>query len=173
MSVLKEYRCLAHGNFESAEETPECPYGCDVVERIFLTPVAFRSARTTSIDNTLQGLATSHRLTDMGERAMRRKALQSEQSQQRFVEFCERRYGGHTWGAVPEGGTYNVQTAKVEGSGPGAMAAVQAAGATGGINMAETKPILETFRKPVLVRQDHENLQVNVAHAPVGKVAQA
>ena len=165
MAVLRDFCCLAHGNFESMEENPECPMGCDTVERIFLQAPGLVSARTGNIDRTLESLAKSHKLTDIGPAAMRRKALAAEQSEAKFREFCEKRYGGYQWGATPQGGNLNVQTGKVTGSGPGAIGAVQAAGASEPMSIQDNKAMLEAMKKPVLVRRDHENLQVDVSKA--------
>lgn len=165
MGIKREFRCLAHGNFESEDEEPLCEHGCDTVERIFLTPVGLGSARTANIDRTFASLAKSHNLTDIGPGAMRKKALKAEQEQARYRDFCERRYGGIGWGAVPEGGTLNVGTKKIEGAGAGAIGAVQSAGASGSVSMDDSKPMFEAFKKPVLVRHDHENLKVDISKA--------
>lgn len=163
MAVVKEYVCLAHGAFESSDETPECPMGCDTVERAFFTPPGLGSGRTKNIDKTLESLAKSHKLTDIGPGAMRRKALAAEKSQEAFKEFCERKYGGLGWGNVPQGGTLNVKTQEVKGSGPGAPAAAASAGASGSVAVADQQAMVEAFKRPVIVRRDHENLQVSDA----------
>lgn len=165
MGILRDFQCYAHGVFESSEEAPLCPQGCDTVERVFLQPPAFNSTRTQNIDRTLESLAKSHGMSDIGPAAIRRKQMRAEQEQQRFAEFCQRRYGGIGWGDMPQGGNLNVQTKKIDGSGPGALGAVQSAGATGSVDLEASRPMLEAARKPVLVRRDHENLQVDVSKA--------
>lgn len=164
MAVVKEYVCLAHGGFESDQENPECPHGCDTVERAFFTPPALGSARTKNIDNTLQSLAKSHNLTDLGPAAMRRKALAAEKSQEEYRAFCEKRFGGLGWGAVPKGGTYDVQKHAVVGEGPGAMAAVASAGA---VTDGTVSGVRDTFSgvKAVITHKDPQNLTLADAKA--------
>lgn len=160
MSVKKEYVCLAHGPFECDSDNPLCKFGCDTVERRFFTPPAFGSSRTKGIDGTLNSLAKSYGLTDMGEKAMRRKTLAVEQDQRAYREYCERRFGGIGWGSVPKGGNLNVQTGFVEGGGAGAMGAMASAGATQAFNISQNKDVLEAMKRPVMVKQDHENLSI-------------
>jgi hypothetical protein len=65
MAVLRDYQCLAHGNFEGFEA--KCPYGCSdsFIKMIFLKPPGYHSDRTKGIDSTLKGLASDFGLTDM------------------------------------------------------------------------------------------------------------
>lgn len=65
MSVVHDYVCIAHGQFES--RTGKCPHGCGkaMVKKIFLSPPAYHGGRTSSIDRTLQGLADDHGLSDL------------------------------------------------------------------------------------------------------------
>lgn len=165
MAVLKEWLCLAHGPFESSVESPDCPMGCDTVERAFFTPPGLGSSRTKNIDSTLESLASSHGLTDIGPAAMRRKALAAEKSQEQYKEFCVRRFGGMGWGNVPKGGTLHASTGEVDGTGPGAISAVQAAGAQSPGSVQAVKESLGDAAKPrpVLYRQDPENLKVKAA----------
>lgn len=60
--VLKEYRCLAHGPFEGYK--PECPHGCNTVEREFRTAHAIGGSAK-NIDRNLQALADDFKLTDL------------------------------------------------------------------------------------------------------------
>lgn len=60
--VLKEYRCLAHGDFEAYKEI--CPHGCDTVERRFGTPFSI-GKQAKNIDKTLDTLAADYGMTDM------------------------------------------------------------------------------------------------------------
>jgi hypothetical protein len=60
--ILREYMCLAHGDFEAYEEV--CPQGCTTVERRFYTAPAIRQV-SRGIDNTLQTLANDYGMTDM------------------------------------------------------------------------------------------------------------
>lgn len=164
--VVKEYRCLAHGPFESSSDSPTCPAGCTTVEREFRTPPGFRSERTSNIDKTVQNLAKRHGMTDIsnrgGEAAIRQSATQRRQ-QEEFNRFIHERYGDG-WGEVPQGGTLNVQTKKIEGSGPGAAGAIAQYGARPDNVLAEVKDSL--VPKPIIYKKDHENLQVDVSKAP-------
>jgi hypothetical protein len=68
MAILKEYRCAAHGEFESTEHA--CPLGCParfVVQEI-RTPPAYHDGITRNTDQTLRQLADEHGLTDMSNR---------------------------------------------------------------------------------------------------------
>ena len=168
MGVKKEYRCLAHGNFESSEEPALCPYGCDTVERIFLTPAAFRSNRTRNIDSTLDSLAKSHGLTDMnnsGGQAVRRRTPKQNTDQQEFNRFLHDRYGDG-WGRIPQGGTMNAQTKEITGSGPGVGGAIAAYHGRPDNALAEVRESGALVPKRVLVRHDHENLKVDTSKAP-------
>ena len=60
--VLKEYVCLAHGDFEAY--TPVCPQGCDTVERRFVSPPSI-GGQSRNIDKTLDTLAADFNMTDM------------------------------------------------------------------------------------------------------------
>lgn len=162
MAIKKEYVCFAHGAFESADDNPECPMGCDTVERAFFTPPALGSGRTKNIDSTFESLAKSHKLTDIGPGAMRRKALAAEKSQQAYREFCQRRYGGMGWGAVPDGGTFNAKTHEVTGNGPGAIAAAQHAGARVDVGVSEINKKLGGSI-PARYIKDPDNLQLSNA----------
>lgn len=142
--------------------------GCDTVERAFFTPPGLGSSRTRNIDSTLKSLAKSHKLTDLGPGAMRRKALAAEKSQEAYKEFCTRRFGGFGWGNVPAGATLNVQTGVTEGSGPGAASAVANVGgvSAGSIqSVKESLPASIAGPRPVMVRNDPQNLQLSDAKA--------
>lgn len=169
--VKKEWMCAAHGAFESAEESPECPRGCDTVSRAFLTPPGFRSARTSNIDATLETAAKRHGLTDMQNRhgqAVKRESPIQRQRQEQFQQMVRERYGSTGWGAVPPGATMNTQTrevSSVEGrSGPGAVSALAQYHGHPDNALDEAKPGF--IPKPVIIKSDHENLQVDVKYAP-------
>lgn len=68
MPIMKEWRCAAHGSFESPEG--KCPQGCPkrFVVQEFLTPPAIHDGKTAYTDATLRGLADSVGLTDMSNR---------------------------------------------------------------------------------------------------------
>lgn len=164
MGVLREFRCLAHGPFESKDEETLCPYGCNTVVREFRTPPAFNSGHASNIDRTLGELAERHGMSDIsnrGGRAAKRQSRQQEAQRQDFGAYMRARYGvdGPGWGNVPKGGTMNVKTQQVDGSGPGAVGAVTALGGRPDNVLEEVRPAL--VPKPVIVKRDHENLQVS------------
>lgn len=169
MGVKRDWVCAGHGTFESDEESPLCPYsGCDTVQRVFLTPPAFASARTKNIDNTLESLARSHGMTDIsnrGGRAAKGPNPNVARQQEQINQYIAQRYGHTGWGAVPQGGTLNVQTGAVEGSGPGVAGALSAYGGRADNALAEVREAGALVKKPVLVRHDHENLKVDVSKA--------
>jgi hypothetical protein len=65
MAVLKEYVCLAHGDFEGY--APKCPQGCGegMVQRAFRTPVRVNSAGYANMNKTFESLAAEHGLSNM------------------------------------------------------------------------------------------------------------
>jgi hypothetical protein len=168
MGILRDWQCRAHGNFESSEESPLCPYGCDTVEKIFLQPAVFRSNRTANIDRTLESLAKSHGLTDMNNRgghAVRRPSTDQVRQQDEFNRFIHERYGDG-WGQIPKGGTLNVKTKEITGAGPGVGAALAQYHGRADNVLSEVREAGALVPKPVLVRQDHENLKVSDARPP-------
>lgn len=67
MSIKKEWKCMAHGFFES--DIPMCPAGCDTVERAFLTPQSIATGNKGKfIDDTLQKIADDYGFSDMSNR---------------------------------------------------------------------------------------------------------
>lgn len=165
MAINKEWRCAGHGNFESDQEKPLCPFaGCDTVDRVFLTPVGLGSARTKNIDNTFSSLAKTYGMTDIdnrGGRAAKRQPPSQAQKQQELSRIIRERYG-NGWGEVPKGGTYHTDTKTVEGGGAGAMGALAKYGAMPANTVEQVR---EAFvPKPVIYRHDHENLQVSMVN---------
>lgn len=164
MGVTKEYFCKGHGNFETDQEPPLCKFGCDTVERIFLTPPGLRSARTSNIDSTFEGLAKSYGMTDIdnrGGRAAKRAPAGFDQKQAELSRIIRERYG-NGWGSVPAGGTMNAQTKQVSGTGAGAMGALSQYHAPPSNALEQAR---EAFvPKPVLYRHDHENLSVDMVN---------
>jgi len=106
IGVIKEFRCRAHGDFEGTE--PECPHGCTgTVDRVFLTPAAFRSNRTTRIDQRVENLAKAHNLTDIsnrGGRAAIREKPGAQRDRDEVAKMIRERYGDKPWGSIPKGG---------------------------------------------------------------------
>ena len=66
MAVTKEFRCLAHGEFDGSE--PVCPKGCTTVVREFRTAPAGKSSKTKGVDRTLASLAARFGFSDMSNR---------------------------------------------------------------------------------------------------------
>ena len=66
MAVMKEWVCMAHGDFDSTDE--RCPQGCEgagMIQRVFRTAPPMQSAGYRSINRSFETLAAQHRLTDM------------------------------------------------------------------------------------------------------------
>ena len=66
MPVLREWRCLAHGPFESFDAM--CPHGCPeafVQQEIRTAPAARRPGTMRFIDNQLKGIANDYGVTDL------------------------------------------------------------------------------------------------------------
>ena len=77
MATLREYFCLAHGEFESFDG--ECPHGCSerFVQQEIRSAPAFKSHRTKNVDTRLQDLSEGYGLSDIpsvkeGESVMQR-----------------------------------------------------------------------------------------------------
>lgn len=161
MATTKEWRCAAHGPFESA--FAKCPAGCvGTVTREFRTPPAFRTARTSNIDATLEHLAANHGMTDISNRggvAAKRETGRQIAERQDLAAMIRERYGDG-WGKIPKGGNYNVGTGKVEGSGPGVAGALSTYHGHADNALAEVKPAL--VPKPVRIIKDHENLTLDM-----------
>lgn len=64
MSVYHDYKCKKHGYFENND--PVCPRcGTTEVTRVFLKPPSYKSQRTKTADQTLRGLASDFKMTDI------------------------------------------------------------------------------------------------------------
>lgn len=66
MAVVKEYVCLAHGDFDATE--PVCPHGCSgqfMVERVFRTAPMIQSGGYARMNATFDSLAREQGLTNM------------------------------------------------------------------------------------------------------------
>ena len=74
MAIIKEYRCLAHGDFDSPSlddgSPPGCPHGCGVsmVQRVYRTAPMIQTQGYRNINSTFQRLAEDHGLSDMSNR---------------------------------------------------------------------------------------------------------
>ena len=72
-----------------------------------------------------------------------------------------------TGAALSQGGTMNVQTKEVTGNGPGVGGALAQYHGRPDNALNEVRDAGLLVQKPVLVRQDHENLKVENARPPV------
>jgi hypothetical protein len=63
MSVVHDYKCPAHGYFESREAV--CPHGCTEVQQVFLQPPGMMSDRTKGSDKTVKQLAMDFNMSDV------------------------------------------------------------------------------------------------------------
>ena len=118
MAILKEYRCLSHGPFDSVDGI--CPSGCDTVVREFRTAPGGRSAKTKTTDKTLQGLADRFGLTNMSNK----NGSVGGSRQQPANAMAP------VWGQMPKGNVYEVGRGErpVDGASGGATAALAAVG---------------------------------------------
>ena len=68
MPVMKEWTCMAHGDFDGYEQ--KCPHGCgsSMVARAYRTAPSIQSAGYRSINKTMVSLAADHGLTDIHNR---------------------------------------------------------------------------------------------------------
>ena len=69
MMILKEFACMAHGDFDGFEAV--CPKGCKgdgMVQRAFRTPPSIRSSSYGGINKTFDSLASEHGLSNMSNR---------------------------------------------------------------------------------------------------------
>jgi hypothetical protein len=66
MAITREFRCAAHGPFESKRTNPKCPRGCSArfVSQEFRTPPAIGGVAR-HVDRELNHLASDYRLTDI------------------------------------------------------------------------------------------------------------
>jgi hypothetical protein len=153
---LHDYRCLAHGVFESFDG--KCPSGCDasLVEKVFLKPAGFHTARTVNIDKTLDQLALDFNMTDMnnqnGTSAAARpdpKKIKERQEQlDRMTHENNQLMGklgdtAQAWGQIPGGNS-------------GVNQALAQARAVGDNALAPILPSLTAPKPKVVARHDAE-----------------
>jgi hypothetical protein len=120
MALLKEFRCMAHGFFESMES--RCPHGCTItVERAFLTAPGAISKKTSNTDRLLTQLAKDYGLSDMSNKDGTAVAGK------RKTNFAP------VWGDVPQGNKMEIGKGEVTvpGAAGGAVAAAGAYRVTG------------------------------------------
>lgn len=72
MAVMKEFVCLAHGDFDAlaGDDLAPCPHGCSVsmVQRVFRTAPVYHSGGTRSVDNSIETLMREQGVTDVNQR---------------------------------------------------------------------------------------------------------
>ena len=104
MAVTNDYKCPAHGYFESREAV--CPHGCTDVQVVFLQPVATVSDRTKGSDKTLKQLALDFKMSDI------KSKKEGEAQPPRFAKpenpFAPR------WGNPSNLGGFNLQSVRGE-----------------------------------------------------------
>ena len=142
MAVRHDYKCPAHGFFESHQAL--CPHGCDDVQLVFLQPVGTRSDSTKHADTTLKELARDYKMGDIktvreGE-AQPHALLNNKQASREDHPFALK------WGNPTDIGNFKLHSIKGE--------QVQ-----GLASMRESGVSLPKLR-PSSVMKDHENLQV-------------
>jgi hypothetical protein len=135
MGVLKEFRCAAHGAFESDEA--ECPYGCSdrFVTQEFRTAPRHMSRGTKINDGLMRGLADDYRLPD----------IKSEDNGQSVMQNL-RRNPSHmpTWGKVDHAAPGFSERGDVKTFNPGSM------GVASENALAAVKPILHQPRPSLI-----------------------
>ncbi len=136
MGVKNDYKCPAHGYFESRE--PVCPHGCTDVQVVFLQPVGVTSDRTKGSDKTLKQLALDFKMSDV------KSVKEGEAQPPRFAKqdnpFAPR------WGSTGDLGGFNLRPVKDENvSGIGAI--------KGGANLSG--PRIGSYIA------DHQNLKID------------
>ena len=143
MAVVHDYKCPAHGFFES--NTPKCPHGCDNVQMVFLQPVGVKSDSTRHADTTLKELARDYQMTDI------KSVKEGESQAHALLGNKQMARADHPfalkWGNPTEIGNFRLNSIKGE--------QVQ-----GLASMKESGVSLPKLR-PATVLKDHENLQVN------------
>ena len=162
-SPVKEFMCMAHGRFDS--RVAVCPHGCSTVERIFVTPVGIRSARTANIDSTFQQIAGNYNLSDMNNRGGKAARVLDGKTQKAMIDaqdyntMLQKRFGAKSlvgtrdgvgaWGGVNPGGVYRVGGTIVEQQrGGGAPTSTAAIGAPAENVVESVKPALQ---KPTII----------------------
>lgn len=135
MAVLHDFRCMAHGVFESM--TGECPHGCSqsFVEKVFLKAPGIHSDRTKNIDSTLAGLASDFGLTNMNNNNGNQAAVIPDWKAMKEREQLLGKLGdtSQAWGQIPKSDT-------------GVSQAIQATKVLPDNQLANLKP---TFTQPI------------------------
>ncbi len=144
--VIKEFRCAAHGYFESGVEKPSCPKGgCTTVTRVFLTAPSIKGDSTKQADANLRQIALDFGLSDMRS-ARTGETARIKTKEQREAEDLQQKLRHRFAPLAVKGGTFNTETKQITGSGLGALGAIAQHGAKPTDVVTQAK---ETFIRPV------------------------
>lgn len=126
MAVIKEWRCLAHGAFESKEGV--CPHGCTTVLREFRTAPGGRSEKTKKSDAAIEHLAKRYGLSDISNKNGSVGSSRPNPDQMQ-----------PTWGELPKGNVFQPGKGEiaVDGAAGGATAALSGMGMGAGMTAAQ------------------------------------
>ena len=102
MGVLNDYKCPAHGYFESKE--PVCPHGCTDVQVVFLQPVGMIGDRTKGSDKTLNQLALDFKMGDI------KSVKEGEAQPPRFAKETPQNPYAPRWGNAGDLGGFNLRS---------------------------------------------------------------
>ena len=143
MAVVHDYKCPAHGFFESRE--PVCPHGCTAdIQMVFLQAVGMKSDSTKHADTTLRELAKDYGMSDIKSSRegdhQQHALLGNKQASQPQNPFAVQ------WGNPKQLGNYNLNS--IHGETVGGLSAVKESG------IALRNP------RPSVVTHDHENLKL-------------
>ena len=127
--VLKEYRCLAHGEFEGYTEV--CPHGCDTVERVFRTAFSI-GGQSKNIDKTVDTLMADYGMTDVRNNGGETSVMEALRRGQ--TDYAPK------WGSMPQ------VRAGEGGNAVGSMLAMQGAPSANVTGMLKDGGVLEAPR---------------------------
>ncbi len=143
MAVVHDYKCPAHGFFESRE--PVCPHGCTSdVQMVFLQAVGMKSDSTKHADTTLRELAKDYGMSDI--KSSREGDHQQHALLGNILVAQPQNPFAVQWGNPKQLGNYNLNS--IRGETVGGLSAVKESG------IALRKPT------PSVVIRDHENLKL-------------
>jgi hypothetical protein len=102
MGVRHDYKCPAHGYFESTEAV--CPHGCTDVQVVFLQPIGMVSNRTKGSDKTLEQLALDFKMGDI------KSVKEGEAQPPRFAKQPAENPFAPKWGNPGDLGGFNLRS---------------------------------------------------------------
>jgi hypothetical protein len=87
--VIKEWVCMAHGNFDGPEQ--RCPKGCgdSMVQRAFRTAPAIQSAGFRSVNKSVEMLAKQQGITDINQRGGDGMRMTDWRAEKRMAQSME------------------------------------------------------------------------------------